>query len=77
MEQGQSNPGWNKVTLKKKGIDNKIGEQPWPQLVCYASICCHLWLHFIGGLNCCQEFRREMVYRLIGARIEHIRDVNL
>jgi len=30
-----------------------------------------------GGLNCCQEFRRGVVYRLIGVRIEHVKDVNL
>ena len=25
------------------------------------STCCHIWLHILGGLNCCQEFRRGMV----------------
>jgi len=34
-EQEQSDPEW-------KGVDNKSGEQPWPQLVCCASICCHV-----------------------------------
>jgi len=77
VEQGRNNPEWNRVILRKKGIDNKIGEQPWPQLMCYASIYYHVWLHISGGQNCCQEFRRGIVYRLMEARIEHIRDVNL
>jgi len=34
-----------------------------------------VWLCILGGLNCCQEFRRGVVYRLIGVRIEHIKDV--
>ena len=32
-EQKQSNLEWSRV-------DNKSEEQPWPQLVCCASICC-------------------------------------
>ena len=35
----------------------------------------HMWLHISGGLNCCQEFRRGVVYRLIGVRIGHVKDV--
>ena len=37
----------------------------------------YVWLYISGGLNCCQEFRRGVVYRLIGVRIEHVKDVNL
>jgi len=58
-------------------IDNKIEEQPWPQLVCYTSICYHVWLCISGEQNCCQEFRRGIVYRLMKVRIEYVRDVNL
>ena len=36
-----------------------------------------VWLYISGELNCCQEFRRGVVYRLIGVRIEHVKDVNL
>jgi len=77
VEQEQNNPEWNRVILRKKEINNKIGKQPWPQLMCCASICCHMWLHISGGQNCCQEFRKEMVYRLMKGRIKHIRDINL
>ena len=35
-----SNLEWSEITPECKGVDNKVGEQPWPQLVCYASICC-------------------------------------
>ena len=35
----------------------------------------YVWLYILGGLNCCQEFRRGVVYRLIGVRIEHVKNV--
>ena len=35
----------------------------------------HMWLHILGEQNCCQEFRRGVVYRLIGVRID-VKDVN-
>jgi len=67
---------WSKTKLlRKKGINNKIREQPWPQLVCCTSIYYCIWLHILG--NCYQEFRRGMVYRIIEVRIKHIRDINL
>jgi len=34
-----------------------------------------MWLHISGGQNCCQEIRREVVYRLIEVEID-IKDVN-
>jgi len=50
----------------------------WPNKVC-DTLCLDLlscvWLHISGGLNYCQEFRRGVVYRLIGVRID-IKDVN-
>jgi len=45
-------------------------------VLCLDLLSC-MWLHILGELNCCQEFRREVVFRLIGVRIEHIKDVNL
>ena len=38
-------------------------------------IFCHMTIS--GGLNCYQKFRRGMVYKLIGMRIEHVKDINL
>ena len=62
-EQEQSDPEWSGVTSEWKGVDNKSEEQPWPQLVCCALICCHICgCVFQGRLNCCQEFRRGVVY---------------
>jgi len=60
----------------------------WPNEVCdtLASACAlcldllsRVWLHISGGLNCCQEYRIEVVYRLIGVRIgvKDIKDFNL
>jgi len=58
------------VTLEWKGVDNKSGEQPWPQLMCCASIFCHV---------CGCVFQEDWIvarssgkewYRLIGVRIE-------
>ena len=39
----------------------------------------HVWLHISGGQNCCQKFRREVVYRLIrvGIDINDVNDFNL
>ena len=31
----------NGVTPEWEEVDNKVKEQPWPQLVCCALICCH------------------------------------
>jgi len=39
---GRSGPELSGVTPEWKGFDNKVGEQPWPQLVRCASICCHM-----------------------------------
>ena len=42
VEQERSDPEWSGVTLEWKRVDNKNGEQPWPQLVHCASIFCHM-----------------------------------
>jgi len=41
-EQDQSAPEWSGITSEWKRVDNKMEEQPWPQLVCCASICYHV-----------------------------------
>ena len=41
-EQEQSDLEWSRVTPEWRGVDNKSEEQPWPQLMCYALICCHV-----------------------------------
>jgi len=35
---------WNRAKLLRSGreLTTKVGEQPWPQLVRCASICCHV-----------------------------------
>ena len=33
----------HRVTLESKGVDNKSEEQPWPQLMCCASIFCRMY----------------------------------
>jgi len=40
VEQEWSDPEWSRLTLEWKRVDNKNGEQSWPQLVCCALICC-------------------------------------
>jgi len=68
-EQEQSSPEW-------KGIDNKNGRIT---LASACALCLNLlsrvWLCISRGLNCCQEFRRGVVYRLIGVRI-NVKEVN-
>jgi len=41
-EQERSDPEWSRVTPEWKGVDNKSGKQPWPQLVCCALIYYHI-----------------------------------
>ena len=62
---------WSGVELLWSGreLTTKVGEQPWPQLVRCALICCHV-------CGCVfQEIRRGVVYRLIGVEMD-IKDVN-
>jgi len=37
----------------------------------------YVWLHISEGRNCCQEYRRGVVYRLIGVDIKDINNFNL
>jgi len=62
-EQEWSDLEWSGVTLEWKEVDNKSGETT---LASARALCLNLllrvWLHILGELNCCQEFRREVVY---------------
>ena len=42
VEQEWNDLEWSGITLEWKGVDNKSREQPWPQLMCCASISCHM-----------------------------------
>jgi len=69
VEQEWSDPEWGKIAAEWKGINNKSGGTT----LASAHVLCldllpHVWLRISGGLNCCQEFRRGVVYRLIGVR---------
>jgi len=72
----QSDPKWSGITLEWKGVDNK---SRGTTLASAHALCLDLllsvWLHILGEWNCCQEFRRGVVYRLIGVEID-IKDVN-
>jgi len=62
------------------GFDNKSGGTTLASArVLCLNLLLHMWLHISGGRNCCQEIRREVVYRLIGVEmdIEDINDFNL
>ena len=75
-EQEQSDPEWNGITLEWKWVDNTSRGMTLAlaRVLCLDLLLC-VWLHISEGLNCCQEFRRGVVYRLIGVRID-IKDIN-
>jgi len=43
--------------------------------ILYLDLLSYVWLHISEGLNCCQEFRKGVVYRLIGVRKGHVKDI--
>jgi len=47
--------------LRNKRFDNKIGTTLASARVLCLGLLSHMWLRISGGLNCCQDFRREMV----------------
>ena len=49
------------VTPEWKGFDNKMGITLVSAHVLCLDLLSHVWLHILGGLNCCQEFQRRMV----------------
>jgi len=64
-----SDPEWSGITLEWKGVDNKSGGTTLASArALYLDLLSYMWLCISGGLNCCQEFRRGVVYRLIGVR---------
>ena len=75
-EQEQSDPEWSGITLEWKGVDNKSRgiTLALAHALCLNLLSC-MWLCTSGGLNCCQEFRRGVVYRLTGVRID-VKDIN-
>jgi len=64
----QSGPELSGVTLEWKGFDNKM-EQPWPQLMCCASIYCRVCGCVFQKDGIVVRSFREEWYRLIGVRI--------
>ena len=66
----------SRVTLEWKEFDNKSRGTTLASAhaLCLDLLLC-VWLHISGGWNCCQEIRREVVYRLIGVEMD-IKDVN-
>jgi len=68
----------SRVELLWSGMEltTKVKEQPWPQLMCYALICCCMCsCIFQEDGIVVRSSRRGVVYRLIGVRID-IKDIN-
>jgi len=59
-----------------KKLTTKVGEQPWPQLVCCASICCHVCGCVFQEDGIVVRSFGEKWYRLIGVRIGQVEDIN-
>jgi len=61
-EQERSDPEWSGITPEWKGVDNKSeGTTLASARVLCLDLLSHVWLHILGGLNCCQEFQRGVV----------------
>ena len=67
----QSGLEWSGITLEWKEVDNKSRGTTLASAhaLCLDLLLC-VCLHISRGLNCCQEFRRGVVYKLIGVRID-------
>ena len=59
-----------------KELTTKVGEQPWPQLMRCASICCCMCSCIFQKDRIIARSFGEKWYRLIGVRIEQVEDVN-
>jgi len=60
----------------RRELTTKVGEQPWPQLMRCASICCHVCdCIFQEDRIVVRSFGEEW-YRLIGVRIRQVEDIN-
>jgi len=51
--------GWNYSRIE--GFDNKVGTTLASARALCLNLLLRVWLHISGGLNCCQEFRKEVV----------------
>ena len=69
---------WSGAELLQNGRDltTKVGEQPWPQLVRCALICCRMCGCVFQEDGIVARSFGEEWYRLIGVRIEQGEDVN-
>ena len=62
VERKWSDLGWSRIIPEWKGVDNKSeGTTLASACVLCLDLLSHVWLRISGGLNCCQEFRREVV----------------
>ena len=68
----------NRVDLLQSGreLTTKVREQPWPQLICCASIYCHMYGCIFQEDEIVARSFGEEWYRLIGVRTEQGEDVN-
>jgi len=64
---------WSGITLEWKKVDNKSGEITLASahVLCLNLLSC-MWLHILGGQNCCQECRRG-----VEMDIKNVNDLNL
>jgi len=76
--QSRSEVTWSGVKLLRdgRGLTTKVKEQPWPQLMHYASICCHMCDCIFQEDGIVARSFGEEWYRLIGVRIKQVGDVN-
>ena len=65
-----------KLLWSRRKLTTKVGEQPWPQLVRYALICCCICGYIFQEYRIVARSFGEKWYRLIGVRIEQGEDVN-
>ena len=60
----------------QRDLTTKMGEQPWPQLVYCALICCHVCDCVFQEDGIVARSSEEEWYRLIRVRIEQVEDIN-
>ena len=61
----------------ERDLTTKVGEQPWPQLMRYALICCRTCGCVFQEDGIVVRSAGEEWYRLIGVRIEQGENVNI
>jgi len=77
--QSGSGVTWSGAELLQSGreLTTKMGEQPWPQLMHCASICCRVCGCIFQEVGIVVRSAGEEWYRLIGVRIEQGENVNI